>query len=77
MLARIGRWCFDHRRAVTQMAGHPSATWRVGWAGGSSAATSPGCTPGYYLGRKIASDDAARVLEIIGRPDMAAVLGPE
>jgi integrase len=31
-------------------------------------------TQDYYLGRKIASDDAARVLEIIGKPDMAAVL---
>jgi integrase len=27
----------------------------------------------YYVGPKIASDDAARVLEIIGRPDAAAV----
>jgi integrase len=31
-------------------------------------------TQDHYLGRKIASEDAARVLEIIGKPDMAAVL---
>jgi integrase len=28
----------------------------------------------YYMGRKIASEDAARVLEIIGRPDAAALI---
>jgi integrase len=27
-----------------------------------------------YMGRKIASEDAARVLEIIGRPDAAALI---
>ncbi|MQA16135.1 MAG: tyrosine-type recombinase/integrase [Pseudonocardiaceae bacterium] len=31
-------------------------------------------TQDFYLGRKIASEDAARVLEIIGRPDAAALL---
>ena len=31
-------------------------------------------TQDYYLGRKIASEDAARVLEIIGRPDAAALV---
>ncbi len=31
-------------------------------------------TQDYYLGRKIASEDAARVLEIIDRPDIASVL---
>jgi integrase len=31
-------------------------------------------TQDYYLGRKIASEDAARVLEIIGRPDAAALI---
>src|SRR5918998_4092532 len=31
-------------------------------------------TQDVYLGRKIASEDAARVLEIIGRPDAAALL---
>jgi hypothetical protein len=29
-------------------------------------------TQDFYMGRKIASQDAARVLEIIGRPDVAA-----
>ncbi len=33
-------------------------------------------TQDFYMGRKIASDDAARVLEIIGRPDAAAVILP-
>jgi integrase len=31
-------------------------------------------TQDYYLGRRIASEDAARVLEIIGRPDAAALI---
>lgn len=31
-------------------------------------------TQDFYMGRKIASEDAARVLEIIGRPDTAALL---
>lgn len=31
-------------------------------------------TQDFYLGRKIASEDAARVLEIIGRPDAAALV---
>lgn len=31
-------------------------------------------TQDFYLGRKIASEDAARVLEIIGRPDVAAMI---
>jgi len=31
-------------------------------------------TQDYYMGRKIASEDAARVLEIIGRPDAAALI---
>lgn len=31
-------------------------------------------TQDYYLGRKIASEDAARVLEIVGRPDAAALI---
>ncbi len=30
--------------------------------------------PDSYMGRKIASEDAARVLEIIGRPDAAALI---
>jgi integrase len=31
-------------------------------------------TQDFYMGRKIASEDAARVLEIIGRPDAAALI---
>jgi integrase len=31
-------------------------------------------TQDFYMGRKIASEDAARVLEIIGRPDRAALI---
>lgn len=31
-------------------------------------------TQDFYLGRKIASEDAARVLEIIGRPDATAAI---
>lgn len=31
-------------------------------------------TQDFYLGRKIASEDAARVLEIIGRPATAALI---
>jgi integrase len=31
-------------------------------------------TQDFYMGRKIASGDAARVLEIIGRPDAAALI---
>ncbi|MGH3477009.1 MAG: hypothetical protein ACRDQD_09240 [Nocardioidaceae bacterium] len=34
-------------------------------------------TQDYYLGRKIASEDAARALEIIGRPDAAALIASE
>ncbi|HEV7450172.1 MAG TPA: site-specific integrase, partial [Pseudonocardiaceae bacterium] len=31
-------------------------------------------TQDFYMGRKIASEDAARVLEIIGRPDAACLI---
>jgi integrase len=31
-------------------------------------------TQDFYMGRKIASEDAARVLKIIGRPDAAALI---
>ena len=31
-------------------------------------------TQDFYMGRKIASEDAARVLEIIARPDTAALI---
>jgi hypothetical protein len=33
-------------------------------------------TQDFYMGRKIASKDAARALEIIGRPDAAASIAP-
>lgn len=31
-------------------------------------------TQDFYMGRKIDSEDAARVLEVIGRPDAAALI---
>ena len=31
-------------------------------------------TQDFYMGRKIASEEASRVLEIIGRPDVASVI---
>ena len=33
-------------------------------------------TQDFYMGRKLASEDAARVLEIIGRLDAAALIAP-